>query len=188
MNSVSDSKNNAYNAAAGGNVSNANVQIYFSVLTAALAVNDTITVLFSSNISAVGVSVIDVKGLPNAVLDATGASAGSSTNPSFSTSSSTISPSEAAIAVIAVNGPSGDIFTAGTGWTVGARAGTTGGSATSNVTCDPETQALSSMGSITATATLGTLRGWAGAIATFMTTPPATVHGTRYAPQRASSW
>jgi hypothetical protein len=190
---VTDSKGNTWSNNGDPNLcfgtSTEVLAIFFSKLTVALAVNDTVTINWKNSSglaasqSANAMSVIDVTALANAVIDQTSSSSGSSTS-ATSLNVTTTAAVEALIGVIGVNGPSGDTYSATGGFTLtpATHTGTSGGSANTNATDNSETQSTSATGSFAASGTLGTSRGWVAAIATFKTAPAA--GGTVLVPRR----
>jgi hypothetical protein len=159
-----DSKGNVYtNANALNDGAILSLVMMFSVLTVALAVNDTLTITYlTSGVSqpagAYATSVIKVTGFSSAVYDASIMAVGSTTTPSSGNITTGLNAIEAMIGAVATVGPSGDTFAAGSGWTGIGRIGTSGGAATGNITCAPEDKTTTAAGLEAATATLGTAR------------------------------
>jgi len=134
-----------------------------------LSNNSTITCSHPS-VGARAISAISFVGLATtSTVDRVASSIGSGTSPSSGNTAITTQGDELLLGVIGVEGPNGDTFTAGANYSFVAsgRASTSGGSATTNVTVNPEFRIVSATGQYAATATLGTSRQWAAAIATY---------------------
>lgn len=84
-----------------------------------------------------------------------------------STTGTTVVPDELLIGAVAVNGPISDAFTKDPLFTLATRIGTSGGSATGNVTLNVQWRIVSSVGQYRVTGTLGKSRNWSAAISTF---------------------
>src|SRR5581483_7726965 len=97
---------------------------------------------------------------------------GSGTAPSSGSTATTSQANELVVGSIGVEGPSGDTFTLGSGFSSITRSGTTGGSAVSNVTTNPEYKIVSTTGSYLADGTLGTNRNWEGIVVTYKAALP----------------
>ena len=143
------------------------VTVFSAHITNALSVGDTITVTHTS-LNASAMSVNEFFGLASSgPLDQIQSATGSSTAPSSGNTAMTTQADELLFGAIAVEGPVTDAFTVGTGYTALTRQGTTGGSAASNMTINPEFRIVSSIGTYTADGTLGTSRDWAAGISTY---------------------
>ncbi len=93
----------------------------------------------------------------------------STSSPNTGSSVSTTSNKTISLAFFASAGPSGDtIGTAGLGHTLGQRVGTTGGSASSNITLQETYEILSNIGSCQASLSGATSRDWATSIVAFL--------------------
>jgi hypothetical protein len=177
--SATDSNGNVYAVDADANRVGVNDRVRTVILSAhnvaALAGGDTITISHPSA-TARAASAAEFSGLaPTGALDQTSTNVGWSTAPSSGATSATTQADELLIGAIGVEGPLGDTFTPGAGYTALTRAGTTGGFSTSNITIDPEYRIVSATGAYLANGTLGTSRRWAAAIATYkMGTPTPT--------------
>jgi hypothetical protein len=175
--SVSDSASNAYEFAdatsPGGTDGWPAGGIYYAKNAAALASGSTITLdwLGSSAPVAKAISAFYCTGIDTtAPLDVIGVAAGTSTTPSVSTSATTTQADALTVGIVATEGSSGDTFTQDSSPAYGtppARVGTTGGSATSNITLSGGYFIESATGVKTYDPTLGTSRDWAAVIVTF---------------------
>ena len=167
--SAADTQGNTYTVAADaiyGSPSTSNVRalILYANVTTALVSGNTITVTHPS-VAVRSLSVSELAGVNT--LDKTATATGSSTTPS-SGNATTVVTNEILLGAIGAEGPVADTFTAGAGYTTGppTRAGTSLGTAASNITIDPEYDIVSATGTYAATATI-TNRDWATALATF---------------------
>ena len=175
--SVTDVSGNTYQlaAAASTGTTNAGVAagIYYAKNVAALAANDNITFNFigSSAPTASAHSIFYVTGLDStSPLDVTGTATGTSTTPSVSTSATTTQADVLTIGIVGTEGPSGDTFTQDASpayATPPVRAGTTSGSAVTNITVAGGYFIETAAGVKTYNPTLGTSRDWASVIVTF---------------------
>jgi hypothetical protein len=172
---VTDSKSNVYTRAKDSSGANGLASVWFSVITTALLTTDTVSVTLTTQ-AALAVSVIKITGLPTAVLDGTDGNVGVGTSVTVGTTFATTAAIEAVICVVADKGPTADTTpTAGTGFTLIGRVGTNSGGATTNITTNPEDEALASITTFTAgnvLMTLGVSRGWESVVATFKTAAP----------------
>lgn len=119
----------------------------------------------SDSFALVGISV---RGLATSAFDKSSTGTGSSTTPSSGATAALSQTDEIAIGAIGTEGPDGD--TAGSwsnSFNAGQRVGTTGGSASSNVTISEGYLIVSATTALTAAKTGITSRSWAGAIATY---------------------
>lgn len=134
---------------------------------AALSSGNTITLTWSAAVVAKAANASEFSGIaPISPLDRSSSSTGTSTAPASSTTTTTSQAKEVLIGIIAVEGPLGDIFTAGTNYTANPPTadGTTGGATASNVTVYPEYRIVSSTGAYSSSGTLGASRNWIDSI------------------------
>lgn len=169
--SVSDTAGNTYNldADTGVYVTYVRTLIFSAHNVTALVSGNTITVTHPS-VNARAVSANEFSGLAKTsalALDKTSTATGDSTTPSSGSTATTTQADELLIGAIGVEGPLGDTFTAGSGYTALPRDGTTGASASSNITINPEYRIVSATGTYVADGTLSDARKWAAAIATY---------------------
>lgn len=119
--------------------------------------------------------VISITGLAMSPLDRMSTGTGTGTGASSGTTGSTMQAQEVLFGAIGVEGPVGDGFTPGTGYTAIGRIGTTGGGATTNITISPEYQFVNATGAFQADGTLSPSRRWAAAITTYKVSLPTAV-------------
>jgi hypothetical protein len=171
--SASDSSGNTYTVDA--DVAEANhvrTVILAAHNVATLPSGSTITVSHPS-VAARALSVAEFSGLEQtAPLDRVSTENGNGTTPSSGLTVTTTVPDELLVGAIGVEGPDGDSFAAGAYYTALPRIGTSGGSASSNVSINPEFQIVSAIGTYAADGTLGTIAKWAAGIATYRALPP----------------
>ena len=136
-----------------------------------LTSGNTITCTHPS-VTARALSANEFSGLaPSAPRDQTSASTGNSTAASSGSTATTTQAEELLIGTIGVEGKSNESFTTGGSYTIMGRVGTNQGSATSNITVNPEYRLVSATGSYSATGTLGTAHNWAASIVTYKARP-----------------
>jgi hypothetical protein len=171
--SVSDSKGNTYtldaDVGATGAADKVRTLIFSAHNVAALESGDTITVTHPSPIDWArrAVSANEFSGLwMTSALDKTSTGEGTSTMPSSGSTTTTSQADELLIGAIGVEGPLGDSFTVGSGYTALARDGTSGEVEFSNITINAEYRIVSATGAYAADGTI-TDRDWAAAIATY---------------------
>jgi len=182
--SVTDSAGNTYvvGEAVSQGTTNAGVAggIYYAKNATSLASGSTITLNWTgaSSPAAKSVSAFYVEGIDTtSPLDVIGTATGTSTTPSVSTSATTTQADVLTIGIVATEGPSGDTFTQDASPAYGTppvRVGTSGGSATTNVTLAGGhfVETATGVDGIaryykTYNPTLGTSRDWAAVIVTF---------------------
>ncbi|MBX3025899.1 VWA domain-containing protein [bacterium] len=173
--SATDSANNTYSAdATVTNADGVRTVILAAHNVAALAAGNTITVSHPS-VTARALAANEFSGiLAPSPLDKVKTQTGTGTVPSSGLSATTTQAYELVIGAIGVEGPSGDSFTAGPYYTGLTRAGTTGGTADTNITINPEFRIVTLTGAYAADGTI-TSRDWAVALATYkgVFIPPA---------------
>src|SRR5579884_1837130 len=162
---ATDSQGNVYTvdaaAVAPGSV---RIVVFSARNVRALSAGDTITVTHPA--AAVrAMTASEFSGLGG--LDRTAAGSGFGTAVATAPTLPTVVPQELLIGAVGVAGSVGESFTAGTGFTTLARAGTTTGS---DVTADAEYAIVDAIDTYVASATLGIARTWAAAIATYEAT------------------
>ncbi len=175
MVTATDSAGNVYTAdASASNSGDVRTVILAAHNVTALAPGQTITVTHPS-VTARALTANEFAGLLPNPLDRVQTGTGSGTVPSSGLTAPTTQAYELLIGAIGAEGPSGDSFTAGPFFTGLPRAGTSGGSASSNVTINPQFRIASLTGAYASNGTLGTSRDWASAIATYKAVfvPPA---------------
>ncbi len=162
---ATDSQGNVYTVDADAVASGSVHTVVFSARNVrALAAGDTITVTHPA--AAVrAMTVSEFSGL--AGLDRTATGSGSGTAVATAPTLPTVVSQELLIGAVGVAGSASENFTAGTGFTTLARAGTTTGS---DVTADAEYAIVDATDAYVASATLGVARTWAAAIATYEAT------------------
>ncbi len=135
----------------------------------------------TANIDAKGASLFEFSGLRKAgTLDQTNTGSGDIGSGTAVTSSTltTTWPDALLIGVVAIEGPTGDTFTAGTGFTARTAAGTTGNPAKGNMTVRPQSRITTGApAGFTAPATISS-RDWANAFATYKNGLAANGSGT----------
>lgn len=167
---VTDDRGNVYtqdvNVTNGGKVE---TWIFSAPVVTALAAGDHIVAHFAGAApNAKAVSAISVDGLVRSdKVDVTHSNTGNSRSPNSGLTATTQHPEELLIGAIGVEGPNTDAFTAGAGYTLLGRAGTNSGNPQTNVTIYPEFQSVSAAGQYAANGSLGPVRTWAAAIATY---------------------
>jgi hypothetical protein len=173
---VSDSAGNEYQRAAMTiNMGNLRTYVFAAYHVNALASGSQITIhqtFYSTTIPAARAAVVSVfRGLaPEGALEQTSNDNGSSTTPS-SGAATTVQAEQLLIGAVGTEGPSGDAAgTWGGSFTAGPRAGTTGGTADTNITVSMAWRIVSAAGAYNASKSGITSRNWAAAIATFKTT------------------
>lgn len=165
---ATDSAGNVYTADADV-INNGDVRTVILVAhgTSPLSPGDSITVSHPSVTARALAAAVFVGLDPIGALDRTRTGKGSGTVASSGSTSPTRHPVELLFGVIGVEGPPTESFTPGAGYTALSRGGTTGGSATSNITVNPEWRVVTVTGNYEAPGTLGTSRKWAAALATY---------------------
>src|SRR3989344_5545535 len=155
----------------------------------ALSAGNTITITFPASITAKAAVASNFTGLTTtATLDRIAHDCGPVTQPTSpdgcsgtntdANSSNTLTTSQAyefVVGSIGAEGPIGETFTKGSGYTLIDRDGSTGGSAPTNVTNNQEYRIVSSTGQYSATGTLGTGRNWIALVATYKIVGPPPV-------------
>ncbi|HYY06800.1 MAG TPA: DUF4215 domain-containing protein, partial [Candidatus Limnocylindria bacterium] len=172
--SCADSGGNAYSVDAdvtnGSGTSGVRTVVCSAKIVTALVTNDTITVTHPL-VAAKALSVNAFSGLRAQALDRTASATGNDTTPATSATAVTAQPAELLIGAIGVETKSTESFITGAGYiALAPGSSTTSGSATDNVTIDPEYRIVGATGSYVADGTLGRDRLWAAAIATYRST------------------
>ena len=127
-------------------------------------------------------------------LDVTASGHGSSTAPSTGNTTVTSQAAELLFGSVGVNGPSGDTYTEASSWTTANSGGTTGGSATSNVTIHQAHDIVSAASAYDYKPTLGTSRAWGDVLVTYFettaaaTSTPAPLVVPQAAVMQAANW
>ena len=168
---VTDARGNVYMQDANViNSGHVEIWVFSAPVASGLSAGDQVVAHFAGAPSrAKAVSVLSVGGLVlTNKLDLTHGATGSSVAPNSGATTTTRHPQELLIGAIGVEGPSGDGFTAGTGYTLIGRAGTTQESATTNVTINPEFRTVSSTGQYMANGVISPIRSWGAVIATYV--------------------
>jgi hypothetical protein len=106
--------------------------------------------------------------------DQTAAATGNSTAPSSGATPTTTQASELLVGTVGVEGPSTETFTVGASYTIMGRRGTSGGTATNNITVNPEYRLVTATGAYSAGGTLSVAHRWAAAIVTYKAAPAPT--------------
>lgn len=157
------------------------VGVYIYALTNAPAATGNIVAYFGGTQSATGkaITATAVTNLATAyTLDQTATAISTGTTPSSGNTPTTLQATEFLFGCIATNGPVGD--TAGTwsnSFVNGQRDGSTGSSATGNMTAHNGSLQVSSTGTYAAAQTSAPNRGWNAAIATFRVAKTCTTYG-----------
>ena len=174
---VADTQGNTYNldtdVANGSGVSGVRTLVFSAHNITALVNTNTITVTFSAAVVTKAMSAASFSGLALiSARDVTTSASGTSTAPSAGPTATTEIANELVVGAIGTEGPSGDTFTAGSGYSTTnfTRAGTTGGVADGNITIAPEYKIVSATGAQTADATI-TSRLWSAAVVTYRIKP-----------------
>src|SRR2546425_7927501 len=173
--SCADSGGNSYSLDAdvtnGSGTSGVRTVIFSTLVSTALGTQDTITVT-NPLVAAKAVSVNEFSGLRASALDRTASGTGNDTTPGTSATAVTTQPDELLLGAIGVETKKTESFTPRAGYTAltAISSGPALGAATNNVTIDPEYQIVSLTGSYAAGGTLGRVRLWAAAIATYRST------------------
>lgn len=153
-----------------------------SRLTTSLITGDVITVTHASQ-PARALSIDEFSGLAAASpLDKTAGDFGSSLNALSALTATTMQADELVFGAVGVRGPVAETYTKGASYTALTRDGTTGASATSNRTINPEYKIVSSTGTYAADGTLGTSTAWIAVVATYKAAAGATTLGDGAAP------
>ena len=178
LDSITDTASNSYaeavkreiGGASGDGVASA---IWYSKNSAALASGSTITVDWytSNNPTVKSISAFYCEGIDTTdPLHEIGTAIGTSSTPSVSTAAATTQADVLTIGIVGTEGSSGDTFTQDASPAYGdvpVRVGTSGASATSNITLAGGHFIETATGVKTYNPTLGTSRDWAAVIATF---------------------
>src|SRR2546426_1809021 len=170
--SCADSGGNSYSLDAdvtnGSGTSGVRTVIFSAFVNTALGNQDTITVTHPLATSK-AVSVNEFSGLRASALDRTASATGNDTTPATSATAVTTQPDELLLGAVGVETKKTESFTPRSGYTAltAFSSGPPPGAATDNVTIDPEYQIVTATGSYAAGGTLGRVRLWAAAIATY---------------------
>src|SRR5881392_2818485 len=170
--SCADSGGNSYSLDAdvtnGSGTSGVRTVIFSAFINTALGNQDTITVTHPLATSK-AVSVNEFSGLRASALDRTASATGNDTTPATSATAVTTQPDELLLGAVGVETKKTESFTPGAGYTAltASSSGPALGASTDNVTIDPEYQIVTATGSYAAGGTLGRVRLWAAAIATY---------------------
>src|SRR5438552_3456823 len=173
--SCADSRGNSYGLDAdvtnGSGTSGVRTVIFSAFVNTALGNQDTITVTHPLATSK-AVSVDEFSGLRASALDRTPSATGNETTPATSATAVTTQPDELLLGAVGVETKKTESFTPGAGYTAltASSSGPALGASTDNVTIDPEYQIVTATGSYAAGGTLGRVRLWAAAIATYRST------------------
>jgi hypothetical protein len=136
----------------------------------AITITDSTAVTAKAAVAALFNGLADIS-----TLDKTASSTGSSTSPSSGATSTTTQADELLIGLVGTEGPQGDTSgTWGDSFTLGPRAGTSGGTDDTNITISMGYRIVASTGAYTAGKTGITSRDWTALIATFKSDPNPT--------------
>jgi len=140
--SCSDAGANTYavdrNVANGSGTTGVRTVILSARVTTALASGNAISCTHPS-VTARALSANEFSGLAtSSTRDKVASATGNNTSPSSGNTTTTVQAAELLIGAIGVEGPTSETFAAGTNYTTAGRAGTTGGTAASNITVNPE--------------------------------------------------
>lgn len=139
----------------------------------ALVSGNTITITYNINPPSRAASANEFSGLASSsTLDKSAGTFGSGTAAASPLTATTSQADELVVGAIGVEGPSGDTFTLGSGFSSSTRSGTSGGSAVTNVTSNPEYKIVSTTGTYLADGTLGTSRNWVAVVVTYKAALP----------------
>lgn len=162
---VTDNRGNTYtrdrSAANAGTTMRA--AVFSCRVTTALQAGDTISVLFPAAVTAKAAAADQFSGVMSPItLDTQNGLTGTSTAPSIPVT--TTNADDLLVAMVAVEGPSSEGFTEDVfdQWSGAGRAGTTGGTATSNKTINGAYRAVGVTGTYTYAPVLGTSESWVG--------------------------
>jgi hypothetical protein len=133
----------------------------------ALAEGSTITITYSSAVTAKCANVSCWNGLASSPLDQTNNNAGTGTSIDSGLTPTTTQADELVIGPAAVKGPTGDTFTPASGLTALTRVGTSGGAPTSNVTLNSLYKIVSVIGQYNIAGTNSTSRDWGAIVLTY---------------------
>lgn len=173
--SCNDSGGNSYvidrNARNGSSTKGVRTVILSAHVTTSLTSGQTITCTHP-NVAVRVLSASEFSGvLAVAAVDRKNSKTGNNATPFSGATTKTKQPDELLIGGIGVEGDAGESFTPGPGYTVVGRVGTSGGTATDNVTINPAFRIVNATGTYSATGTLGASRKWAAAIVTYKAAP-----------------
>src|SRR5205809_407102 len=173
--SCADGGGNSYSLDAdvtnGSVTSGVRTVIFSAFVNTALGNQDTITVTHPLATSK-AVSVNEFSGLRASAFDRIASATGNDTTPATSATAVTTQPNELLLGAVGVETKKTESFTPGAGYTAltASSSGPALGASTDNVTIDPEYQIVTATGSYAAGGTLGRVRLWAAAIATYRST------------------
>jgi hypothetical protein len=173
--SCSDDGGNSYaverNVRNGSGTKGVRIVILSAHVATALISGNTITCVHP-NVTARAMAANEFSGLlATSAVDRKHSATGNNTTPSSGATAKTTQAAELLLGIIGVEGPSSESFSAGTNYTVVGRAGTNGGTATNNITINPEYRIVDAAAAYSATGTLGARRRWAAAIVTYKAAP-----------------
>jgi hypothetical protein len=176
--SCTDTKSNTYavdrDVTNGSGTSGVRTIILSAHNVIALASGNTITCTHPS-VAARAMSANQFLGiLSTAPRDQTVSATGSSTAPSSGSTPTTTQAAELLLGTVGVEGPTTETFTVGTSYTIAGRAGTSGGTATNNITVNPEYRIVTATGTYSAGGTLSVSHLWGAAIVTYKAAPTPT--------------
>jgi hypothetical protein len=148
------------------------VYVYRSSNINALSDASTITITFNTSVTAKAANVSCWNGLSGTPLDRYYLASGTGTDIDSGLTLTTTQADELVIGPAAVKGPTGDTFTPASGLTALNRVGTSGGSATSNVTLNSLYKIVSAIGQYNIAGTNSTSRNWAAIVVTYKAALP----------------
>jgi len=161
--SASDSVGNVYSVDADvNNTDGVRTVVLAAHNIVAIPVGGTITVSHPS-VVARAVTAAEFAGLANSsVLDRSSSATGTGLSPASGSTATTSQADELLIGAIGIEGPTGDTYAAGALYSALTDAGTTGGSAATNITVHAEYRIVSATGAYSAGGTIvSTSRDWA---------------------------
>jgi hypothetical protein len=174
ISSITDSAGNTY-------VRDNTQTIYLNGITAVwrssnilgLSAGQTITITFSQSVTAKVANVSCWTGLASNPLDKTRSNSSSGSNyVNSDLTSTTTQADELVIGPAALNGPTGDTFTPDSGLTALDRVGTSGGTATSNVTLNSLYKIVNAVGQYSIGGTNSSSRSWGAIVVTYKAALP----------------
>jgi hypothetical protein len=149
------------------------VEIWRSSNISALAATSTITITFTGSVTAKVANVSCWNGLVSTTpLDKEESIFGTGTNIDSGLTETTTQADELVIGPAGVNGPTGDTFTPASGLTALTRVGTSGGSATSNITLNSLYKIVTATGQYNIAGTNSASRNWAAIVVTYKAALP----------------